>query len=80
MAPTKMEPGAMPEQEPEFDCLGELVRRRNRLAYELAGASERERCTVGFLAKERMMNAHTLRIEQLRRAKKEQEGHPAGVS
>jgi hypothetical protein len=64
----------MLEQEPEFGCLEELVRNRNRLAHELANAAESERSTQQYYAKELRMNAYTLRIDGLRRAKGQQPG------
>ena len=55
------------ENEPQSARLEELARRRNRIAFELAYASESERVTQDYLAKELEMNAYTRRIDRLRR-------------
>lgn len=64
----------MREHESEVDPLEELARHRNRIAFELAYASEAERVSQRYLVKEEEMNACTRRIDQLRRQRQERAG------
>lgn len=62
----------MVEREPQPPPLEELSRQRNRIAHELAYASESERVTQRYLAKELEMNAYTRWIDELRRASRQE--------
>lgn len=56
----------MREHESKVDRLEELARHRNRIAFELAYASEAERASQHYLVKEEEMNAYTRQIDHLR--------------